>query len=158
MIRSLIEMSPKEVAAYFQELSQPAFRASQVLQWVWKKSATDFSQMTNLPATLRSELAESMTVFTSSIAAESLSSDSLVKLALAMADGEVIETVMIPSSSRRTACVSTQCGCGMGCVFCASGLDGLRRNLTPGEIVEQILMLQHFTGERITNVVFMGMG
>jgi len=155
---SLIEMSPEEVTSHFQELAQPAFRASQVLQWVWKKAATDFSQMTNLPAKLRLELAESMTILTSSIVGESLSSDSVVKLALALPDGEVIETVMIPSSSRRTACVSTQAGCGMGCVFCASGMDGFRRNLTAGEIIEQILTLQNFTGERITNVVFMGMG
>jgi len=158
MIRSLIEMSPGEVASHFQELSQPAFRAKQVLQWVWKKSVTDFSQMTNLPSQLRLELAESMTILTSSIAAEFVTSDSVVKLALALADGEVIETVMIPSSSRRTACVSTQAGCGMGCVFCASGADGFRRNLTAGEIIEQALTLQNFCGERITNVVFMGMG
>jgi len=114
--------------------------------------------MSDLSKFLREKLAAEFSIITGSIAARSDSDDGCVKLLVEYPDGERIETVAIPSDDRLTACVSTQAGCAMACSFCASGLDGLRRNLTAGEIVQQVLMLEQATESRITNVVFMGMG
>lgn len=136
------------------QAGQKPFRAKQIADWVYKKSITDPASMTNIPAKLK----ESFTYSTSRIAARADSRDGTTKLLLELADGNQIETVLIPSHDRNTACVSTQAGCAMGCVFCATGLDGLQRNLTCGEILEQVIQLQQATDKRISNVVFMGMG
>jgi len=125
---------------------------------VWQKRVTDFSEMSDLSKFLREKLAAGFDIITGSIVARSDSDDGCVKLLIEYPDGERIETVAIPSDDRLTACVSTQAGCAMACSFCASGLDGLRRNLTSGEIVQQVLLLEQATGQRVTNVVFMGMG
>ena len=160
MTKSIIDMTSEEFASLLKAQSPagPAFRANQILEWVWKNGVSDFDSMTNIPAQLRIELGDCLSVCTTSIADQKLTSDGVVKLAVRLSDGEVIETVMIPSGSRRTACISTQAGCAMGCVFCASGLDGFRRDLTSGEMLEQILLLQRHCGEKISHVVFMGMG
>jgi 23S rRNA (adenine2503-C2)-methyltransferase len=116
--------------------------------------------MTNLPQSLRDELARDFTLWSSTIARHTKAEDGTEKLLLTLVDGGQIECVLLRDETRRTICISTQVGCGMGCVFCASGLDGLTRNLTTGEIVEQMLRLQLLLGdeERFSHIVVMGMG
>jgi len=150
----VLEMTLEKLRAATEQLGQPAYRADQLARWVYGKSVADPAKMTNLPR----EFTSAVTVLTSRVAARADSSDGTVKLLLELADGEHVETVMIPTARRATACVSTQVGCGVGCGFCASGMDGVRRNLTGGEILEQILHLQIACGRRISHVVFMGMG
>ena len=139
----------------------PKFRAQQVRQWVYDKLVADPAQMTNLSARDRQLLAERVTFCTSDVTADQASSDGTRKLLLTWPTGAAAETVMIPDGDRRTACVSSQVGCPVGCKFCASGLNGVKGNLTAGQIVEQIFRLNLLLAskqERITNIVFMGMG
>lgn len=157
-MKHLLNMTAAELGAEFEDLGEKKFRAKQVIEWIWQKGAVNFEVMTNLSKPLRSELLEKFQILTSQVEVRSDAEDGVVKLLLRWPDGECIETVMIPTEDRATACVSTQAGCAMGCEFCASGLDGLERNLTTGEILEQIIQLQHATGVHITNVVLMGMG
>jgi 23S rRNA (adenine2503-C2)-methyltransferase len=116
--------------------------------------------MTDLPQTLRNELATDFSLWTSTVARHTQADDGTEKLLLTLADGGQIECVLLRDETRRTICISTQVGCGMGCVFCASGLEGLARNLTTGEIVEQMLRLQLLLApeERLSHIVVMGMG
>jgi 23S rRNA (adenine2503-C2)-methyltransferase len=139
----------------------PAFRAGQVFDWVYRKLVADPERMSNLPKAHRQQLAEAFSFATTQILGRQSSSDGTQKLLLGWPDEARAETVMIPDGSRRTACVSSQVGCPVGCKFCASGIGGLRSNLSAGRIVEQIFTLNVLLaplGERITNVVFMGMG
>jgi 23S rRNA (adenine2503-C2)-methyltransferase len=131
-----------------------------VREWLFKNRATRWDQMTNLPKALREELAQRTRLWTTRIARHTQADDGTEKLLLELADGGQIECVLLRDQVRRTICISTQVGCGMGCVFCASGLDGVDRNLTTGEILEQILRLQQLLeeGERLSHVVVMGMG
>ena len=128
--------------------------------WVWKHGVTDFAAMRNVPARLRQDLATAFTVRSTQVAKRDLADDGTQKLLLALADGETIECVLIPDGDRTTLCVSTQVGCPVACVFCASGLFGVRRNLTAGEIAEQVLVARaELPADRsITNLVVMGMG
>jgi 23S rRNA (adenine2503-C2)-methyltransferase len=116
--------------------------------------------MTDLGQALRNELAADFTLWTTTVVQHTQADDGTEKLLIALADGGQIECVLLRDEVRRTICISTQVGCGMGCVFCASGLDGLERNLTTGEIVEQMLRLQRLLGpdERLSHIVVMGMG
>jgi 23S rRNA (adenine2503-C2)-methyltransferase len=157
-MQHLLDLTIEALAAELAQLGQPAFRAKQIAAWVYAKGATDFAAMTDLPAGLRPELAVRMAIHTGQIAARTDSADGVTKLLIQWPDGERIETVLIPSEPRATACVSTQAGCAIGCTFCASGEGGLRRNLTAGEIVEQVFHLQQATGQKVTHVVFMGTG
>jgi 23S rRNA (adenine2503-C2)-methyltransferase len=139
----------------------PSFRAHQVLDWVYRKLVTDPEQMSNLSKQDRQVLRERIAFGDSVVTREQISSDGTVKLLLTWPDGHAAETVMIPDDERYTACVSSQVGCPVGCQFCASGVNGLQGNLSPGQIVEQIVMLNkilYSRGKRITNIVFMGMG
>ncbi len=150
----VLEMTTSQLRLAVEATGQPSFRANQIADWVYSKYVTDTSAMTNLPASLTDEL----DILTSSIALQQVSTDGTIKLLLKLADGQHIETVLIPTKDRATACVSTQAGCGIGCKFCASGLGGLARNLTSGEILQQILHLQQVSKRRVSNVVFMGSG
>jgi len=142
------------------ERGLPAFRGRQIRQWLYDKRAADFEAMTDLPAQLREALAAEFRIWTTQIVKHSQSHDGTEKLLLQLEDGGRIECVLLRDGIRRSICISTQVGCGMGCVFCASGLDGVVRNLTSGEIVEQMLRLQHLlpAGERLSHIVVMGMG
>jgi len=142
------------------EQGLPAFRGRQIRQWLFEKRAAEFQAMTDLPAKLRAELAAEFRIWTTQIARHSQADDGTEKLLLELEDGGRIECVLLRDGPRRSICVSTQVGCGMGCVFCASGLDGVARNLTSGEIVEQMLRLQQLlpVGERLSHIVVMGMG
>ena len=147
-------MTLDEVRAALAEAGEKPYRADQLADWVYSKAVTDPARMSNVP-----DGAAGMFAFlTSTVANRAESTDGTVKLLLDLHDGEQAETVLIPSPRRATACLSAQVGCAMGCAFCASGLDGLRRNLSAGEIVEQILHLRQATDRKVTNVVFMGMG
>ena len=139
---------------------QPAWRARAIRRWLFERRATSFSDMTDLPAKLRGLLEEGFRIWTTSIAKHSKADDGTEKLLLSLHDGQRIECVLLRDGERRTVCISSQVGCAMGCVFCASGLDGVIRNLTTGEILEQLLRLQHLLPptERLSHIVVMGMG
>jgi 23S rRNA (adenine2503-C2)-methyltransferase len=156
----LCDLSRDELAAWCQAQGDAAYRADQIRKWIFGKRASDFESMTDLPAGLRQKLTESFVIFSSHIARHQQSKDGTEKLLVELRDGEKVECVLMREDDRRTICISTQVGCGMGCVFCASGLLGLSRNLSAGEIVEQILRLDRLLPplERITNIVVMGMG
>ena len=142
------------------ELGQPAFRAAQIRQWVFERRAESFEAMSDLPKALRGELAAEFSLWTANVVRHSKSNDGTEKLLLELSDGGRIECVLLRDGERRSICISTQVGCAMGCVFCASGLDGVDRNLTTSEIVEQMLRLQRLVpaDERLSHIVVMGMG
>jgi 23S rRNA (adenine2503-C2)-methyltransferase len=162
----LLGMTPEELdaslEAHFQRRGQPSYRAGQVRDWVFEKLAPDFESMTNLPRDEREALARAFTMVEAEVAGLDRSSDGTVKHLWRLVDGELVESVLIPTEDRLTLCISSQAGCGMGCTFCATGFGGLRRNLTTGEIAAQYRTSQRWAHEegygRISNVVFMGMG
>jgi 23S rRNA (adenine2503-C2)-methyltransferase len=136
------------------------WRARPILEWVHRRRAGTFEEMTDLSKEDRARLAERFRIFTSTVRERHESPDGTVKLLLALEDGNLIETVLIREGDRRTVCVSTQVGCPVKCVFCASGLNGLVRNLTAGEIAEQVLLVARElpAEERIDSLVLMGIG
>lgn len=148
--------------SYILGLGQPAYRADQLWQWLYFHLATDFSAMSNLPASFRNQLDSAFVIAPWSPAAEEFSNDGLTKKVLfKLEDDRLIETVLMRYDKRRTICISTQAGCAMGCVFCATGQMGFQRNLSVGEIVQQVLFFARelaAEGDRVTNVVMMGMG
>lgn len=160
MKRPLLEVTTEELKAWMAERGHAPYRARQVLHWVFDRRAEGFDLMSDLPKGLRQELDAEWTVFQTEVAHQHQSPDGTDKLLLACRDGRRIECVLMAEDDRRTVCISTQVGCGMGCVFCASGLNGVERNLTRGEIVEQVVRLRNLLpeGEALTNLVVMGMG
>jgi 23S rRNA (adenine2503-C2)-methyltransferase len=138
----------------------PKYRAKQILGWVYQRRAESFEAMTDLPKGLRSELDAAFDFYRTKTIATQHSEDGTQKLLLQLPDGGRIECVLLRDGPRRSICVSSQVGCAMGCVFCASGLDGVERNLTRGEILEQMLKLQRLlpAEERLSHIVMMGMG
>ena len=158
--RGLLDLSDADLLAWLAAHGQPAMRARQLRRWVVVGRATTFEQMTDLPRALREELADEFVPLATTIDRHLRSSDDTHKLLVRLQDGHQVECVLMKEADRRTVCVSTQVGCGMGCVFCASGLEGVVRNLTPGEIVEQLLHCRNLLPEteRLTHVVVMGMG
>jgi 23S rRNA (adenine2503-C2)-methyltransferase len=160
MPRALLDVSRDEFAAWVGEQGSPRFHAGQVLRWVFGRRAGSFDAMTDVPRALREALRDGWTIFTTTPVHHHVAPDGTDKLLLACRDGKRIECVLMAEADRRTVCISTQVGCGMGCVFCASGLNGVERNLTSGEIVEQVLRLRNLLpeNERLTNIVVMGMG
>jgi 23S rRNA (adenine2503-C2)-methyltransferase len=151
---NFLSMTIPELRSALAALGEPPYRALQLADWVYRKGVTDPARMTNLPAAL----AQRFIYLTSRVAARSESADGTLKLLVDLADGERVETVLIPTERFATACLSTQVGCPVGCAFCASGLEGLKRNLAAEEILEQLLHLRQAAGRRISHVVFMGMG
>jgi 23S rRNA (adenine2503-C2)-methyltransferase len=156
----LLSQSKEDLAIWMQEHGQPAFRVDQVLQWVYGRGVDQWQAMTNLPEELKARLEQSFELRSAQLQKMSESADDTLKILLRWPDGKLTETVMIPEMKRRTVCVSSQVGCPVKCKFCASGLNGLERSLHAGEIVEQLLWVKQQLpeGERISNVVMMGMG
>lgn len=153
----LLSLLPEELELLLRGLGQPTYRARQLFSWLHRGAS--FTEMTDLPQALRVRLAELTTAGSLKIAETRVASDGATKYALRTADGHIIESVLIPHSNHVTVCVSSQIGCAFGCSFCATGQRGLTRNLTPGQIVEQVVRLQRAQPERrVRNVVFMGMG
>ena len=138
----------------------PAYRARQVLDWIIRRRAESFEPMSDLPKSLRQQLDAEWMVFGTRVAYHGVAPDGTDKLVLECRDGRRIECVLMAEGSRRTVCLSTQVGCGMGCVFCASGLKGVERNLSADEILEQVLQLRNLLPpeETVTHIVVMGMG
>lgn len=168
-ITDLQGMNLIEYESLMEELDQPKYRAKQLFQWVHGKAIENLEQATNLPKNLRKELQRRVSFQPLKVIKKQLSKlDDTAKFLLALPDGQRIETVCMSyrrkeSRDRHTVCVSTQVGCAMGCIFCATGLSGWIRNLSTGEIIGQVLAVQRelqaqYPGEKITNVVFMGMG
>ncbi|MCC6883313.1 MAG: 23S rRNA (adenine(2503)-C(2))-methyltransferase RlmN [Verrucomicrobiales bacterium] len=164
--RLALGLSLDDWKAWLQEQGEPAFRAGQILGWIHRMGVRDFSEMTNLGSPLRARLDEAFLLRSNHIAQVQGSGDTTRKFLHRLRDGRYIESVLIPAnpslygeaSDRLTLCVSSQVGCAYGCRFCASGLAGFARNLEAGEIVEQVLQAGEAARERISNLVFMGMG
>ena len=183
----LLEQTADQLRDWFVQCGLPAYRAVQVRKWLFQKRVAAFEQMTDLPASLRQQLAAEFQIWTTQVAQHRKAADGTEKLLLELHDGQRIECVLLRDDKQHcTVCISTQVGCAMGCTFCATGLDGAVRNLTAGEILEQMLQLQRllekgvrtifprqdaqeaplrkkivltpFSPERISHVVAMGMG
>ena len=156
----------EELQEMLRGLGEPSYRAGQIADWLHKKRVESFENMTDLPHALRAQLAKLCTFDRLEIVRVLGSRDTTRKFLFRLADGNLIESVLIPASpalygeksDRRTICISTQVGCAYGCKFCASGLEGFSRNLHPNEIVDQIVAVETQGGEKIDNIVFMGMG
>ena len=162
-IPSRIHFFGRDAAGFDEDIARfgwPAFRARQIRDWVYLKRVTDPTLMTNLSNADRVQLGEAVAFRSARIAAQQASADGTQKLLLSWPGGASAETVMIPDGDRRTACVSSQVGCPVGCKFCASGINGVSGNLPAHQIVEQVYQLNLLMkgGRRITNIVFMGMG
>ena len=158
--RHLLDLSQDELKSWLVDQGQPGFRAKQIIHWVFQRRVADFHQMSDLPKSLRELLDQTFRVYVTQQADAVESSDGTDKLLISLPDGGEVECVLLRDGPRRSICVSSQVGCAMGCVFCASGLDGVDRNLTTGEILEQMLRLQSRLGEdeRLSHIVMMGMG
>ena len=156
----LKEFTPAELEMWAKQEGEPAYRARQLLRWLYSQNAEDFQVMTDLSKDFRSWLAENARI--SLVEREKILTDvdGTRKLLLRLQDGERIESVLIDEGERLTLCLSSQVGCAYGCRFCLTGQAGFRRNLTAGEIVDQICAARReiTAGERLTNLVFMGMG
>lgn len=177
MTRDIRSVSRDELSALFQNWAAPAYRLDQLLNWLYRRPVSDWSEMTNLPKELRERLASTFSLRAHEVVRRQGSRDTTQKFLWRLHDGAMVESVLIPanpalygeSSDRHTLCVSTQVGCAYGCRFCASGLDGWKRNLTPDEIVEQVTAVERLhqseatdgaakTGRLVNNLVIMGMG
>ncbi|HWL07627.1 MAG TPA: 23S rRNA (adenine(2503)-C(2))-methyltransferase RlmN [Planctomicrobium sp.] len=155
----ITDLSRDELIAWCAERGG-GYRADQIRKWIFGKRVSSFEELHDVPAAMRAELAEQFDFWGSQIVRHQISKDGTEKLLLSMRDGEAVECVLMREEDRQTVCISTQVGCAMGCIFCASGLEGVKRNLSTGEILDQLLRLDRVLPkeERITNVVVMGMG
>lgn len=156
----VLSKSYSQLVGWMASQGLPSWQAGTVWRWILDRRAESFAAMTDLSKSVRTTLERNFVVLGSSIAADQQASDGTRKLLLKLWDHEEVECVLIPDANRRTACISTQVGCGMGCVFCASGLNGVTRNLATGEILEQLVRLRNTlpAHERLTHIVVMGMG
>ena len=162
---NLMGMTQKMLEAFFEELGEKRFRATQVLKWVHQMGVTDFQQMTNISKALRDKLEKVAEVVAPEVLQQFDSQDGTRKFLIKMGGGNIIETVFIPENERGTLCVSSQVGCSLDCSFCATGKQGFNRDLTSAEIIGQVWRAAESFGQfaegaprRITNVVMMGMG
>lgn len=146
-----------ELSAFFTSLGEPSYRAKQVFTWAYRGVAS-FDEMTDLSKGLREKLKEKAILMNLEIERKQVSKDGTVKYLYKLKDGYCIESVIMQYKHGNTICISTQAGCRMGCTFCASTVNGLERNLTPGEIIDQIILAQNDLKIRISNIVLMGMG
>jgi 23S rRNA (adenine2503-C2)-methyltransferase len=169
---ALLDLSLEELTEYVGTLGQPTYRARQIWEWIYKRYARSFDEMSNLPKALRERLKEEAILSPLQVVTRvvSLAGDTQ-KLLFRLPDGQTIETVLMVYEKRRTLCISSQAGCAMGCTFCATAQGGLARNLTAGEIVDQVLYFARYLAEpeaepameferptAVTNIVLMGMG
>lgn len=157
----IFEQRPEQLAAWLAEQGQPPYRARQVRRWLFERAVDDFAEMTDLGKALRERLAAEFRIWTTRVVRHLRAEDGTEKLLLELSDGQHIECVLLrDDKGMHTVCISAQVGCAMGCTFCASGLDGWVRNLTAGEIIEQMVRLRRLLGpeQRITHIVAMGTG
>ena len=160
--RDIRALSKDELKAHFVKRGEKAFRATQVYEWLWQQSATTFEDMTNLSKPLREMLNKQFVINAITIDQKQKSTDGTIKCTFRLHDGNLIEGVLIPAKTRMTACVSSQVGCSLSCKFCATGFLKRTRNLEPGEIYDQVVLLKKAALENfdqpLTNIVYMGMG
>ena len=160
--RDIRRLNPQELEQFFLEQGEKPFRARQVQEWLWKKSAKDFDQMTNLSLSTRTLLKAHFTMNPIRVDKMQRSEDGTIKNAVTLSDGRVVESVLIPTEDRITACVSSQVGCSLDCKFCATARLKRMRNLNADEIYDQVVAIRQqcelFFNRPLTNIVFMGMG
>lgn len=158
-IRSLSDI---ELSQFFESHGEKKFRAKQVMEWLWKKSAKSFDEMTNISAETRKLLSEHFSFATIKISDQQISADKTIKCAFEVEPGKVVEGVLIPTATRMTACISSQVGCSLSCAFCATGRLKMLQNLSAGDIYDQVVYLRNQAEERyqipLSNIVYMGMG
>ena len=160
-VKSIFSLDIDDWKTWLIEQKQPQFRATQIFDWLYKKRVQSIDEMRNLPKDLKQKLAEAFDFTTLIERKKQVASDKTTKILYELADGHLIETVLMYHKYGCSVCVTTQVGCRIGCTFCASGIDGLKRNLEAGEIVAQIIKIQQFldaTDERVSHVVVMGIG
>lgn len=155
-------LSLQELEAYFSSIGEKPFRAKQVYEWLWNKNAHSLSEMTNLSKSLRENLENHFSIKPAEIHVMQRSIDGTIKNAVKLHDGNVVESVLIPTAKRTTACVSSQVGCSLDCTFCATAQLTRMRNLTAAEIVDQVTLIdkqsREYYQKPLSNIVFMGMG
>ncbi|MGC9216143.1 23S rRNA (adenine(2503)-C(2))-methyltransferase RlmN [Acidithiobacillus sp.] len=155
----LLGLGRQSLARLLRTWGESPFRANQILQWLHTRQVTDFAAMTNISKALRARLATETRIDAPEIIADQTAADRTRKWLLRLPDGNAIETVFIPGEDRGTLCISSQVGCSLACSFCATGAQGLSRNLETHEIIAQVRVARDFLGlDAITNIVFMGMG
>ena len=162
MKKDIRKLGLPELKDYVSETGLPVFRAKQIWEWIWVKSAHTFEEMSNLSLLMRAQLAKDFDIFPISVQTDQKSNDGTIKLAFALHDKALVEGVLIPADDRMTACVSSQVGCSLSCKFCATGYMDRKRNLDPAEIYDQVVEIdkqakRHFDTP-LSNIVFMGMG
>jgi 23S rRNA (adenine2503-C2)-methyltransferase len=155
---NLYNLEREELARFLEEMGVEPYRATQLFKWVYNKGERDFNEMTDVPRSLRHAFSDIFSLHLPEIERCLPSKDGSVKFLFLGKDGQRFESLYIPDGTRRTVCVSTQVGCRMGCTFCVTAKIGFRRNLSAAEMVGQIVRVREYTGARITNLVFMGMG
>tara|TARA_Y100000766_G_scaffold277556_1_gene283124 strand:+ start:982 stop:2019 length:1038 start_codon:yes stop_codon:yes gene_type:complete len=155
-------LSPEDLKPFFNDIGEKSFRAKQVHEWLWKKSAQSFDDMTNLSKQTREKLKESFSIPAVTIKSSQISSDKTIKNAFKLADGNIVEGVLIPAPDRMTACISSQVGCSLTCKFCATGKLKRLRNIGFDEIFDQVVHIKKQAEQNynspLTNIVYMGMG
>jgi len=160
--KDIRKMSKKELKTALEAMGQKSFRATQVYEWLWQKNALSFEEMTNLSKPLRDQLESEFFIDHISLDEQQVSADRTIKCAFNVGVGKVVEGVLIPTDSRMTACISSQVGCSLACKFCATGKLKLLKNLSAGEIVDQVVHLMRLSesryDQRLSNIVYMGMG
>jgi len=157
-MQGILNLSLEDLAKIFKRQGFAAFASRQIFNWIYKKEVFDFERMTDLPKRLRHFLKQNFYVISLVLIRRQISFDGTQKFLLGLSDQQGIESVIIPTARRITACISTQVGCRFACRFCASGQDGFKRNMTTAEIIEQAIYLRKYIGKRINNIVFMGVG
>ncbi|MCK4894297.1 MAG: 23S rRNA (adenine(2503)-C(2))-methyltransferase RlmN [Calditrichia bacterium] len=155
---SLLGYSRSQIRETIQSYKQPSFRADQIFTWIHHHNIDSFEEMSNIPKEFRRILSENFSIKNFQLSDMKTASDGTEKYLWKLPDNRHIESVLIPERRRNTICISSQVGCSLRCNFCATGTMGLLRNLTPGEIVEQVLQVNKLSRNKITNIVFMGMG
>lgn len=160
MKQDIRDLSFDDLTAYVKSINAPAFRAKQISDWIYKKNASSFEAMTNLSKDLKERLEADFTFNQPKVVEQLQSQDGTCKFLFELSDGECVESVIIPTKDRATACISSQVGCKFGCRFCASGVAGWKRNLLPSEILSQVLHVKKFASQAkpLTHIVFMGIG
>jgi 23S rRNA (adenine2503-C2)-methyltransferase len=151
-----------DIEQFIQEAGEPSYRVKQIQEWLWQKHAHSFDDMSNLSKALRQKLVEQFTLPALTLDATQLSEDGTLKTRFRTFDDHMIEGVLIPTTERKTACVSSQIGCSLSCKFCATGYMDRKRNLSFDEIYDQVVMIKQQTEKtydaNLSNIVFMGMG
>lgn len=156
--RDIISLDYDEMEEFVKSMGEKTFRAKQLYEWIHKKLARSFDEMTNLPKEFRARLDKECTIESAHIVQVQKSKDGTRKYLMQLCDGNTVESVLMKYKHGNSVCISTQAGCRMGCKFCASTVGGLIRNLEPSEMLLQVYAIQHATGERVSNVILMGIG